>query len=194
MGNAPLASPPKPTEYRIVMPITTKRKVFGTFGTKLHILPLLEYDSQSGRAASDNPVDPSPFHGEASPETMDTAVQNHSLPPQLQGCSISSEEYNEKLQQLDERLAQWRGGCATVAILCISLCTVLGFIAAYLTPSFWSSSAIFDHPGYVCAMGVTMTSVFFFLIRFTRTESQRLPTRCARLVPSLERTRRACRH
>jgi uncharacterized membrane protein (DUF485 family) len=172
MGNAPLSSPPRPLDNRVVIPITTHRRVLGT---KLHVLPALRYVPPSHnnggehtpggvRTASITPV---------AVQEEETAGTSSSLPCQLRDGPVSSQEYHEKMRQLEERLAVWRGGRATLALMCLSIFFMLGFFIAYFTPSFWRSP-MFHHPGYIMGVAIVIVSVFAFGIRYIRRESMKL--------------------
>jgi len=150
MGNAPLSCPPRPTEYRVIIPVATTRK----FGVKLVVFP---------------PCIP---QNDSAPLATTTTTNTLELPPQLES-RISIQEYKIKMQQLHERLEQWKGGWATVFLLTFSLLLVTCFIAAYLTPAFWNS-ALFHHPGYIVAIAVVVLGILSGLIRFVRRESHLL--------------------
>lgn len=158
MGNAPLSPPPRPTDYRVVIPIATKRR----FGTKLVVFPILSCPD-----AENNTAVPAPL------ETTTTNVQHNELPLQLESSGISSREYQDKMHQVEERLALWKGGWATLLLGIFCFLVVVSFIAGYLTPAFWSS-ALFRHPGYIVAMATGVLCIVVGLVHVTRRESQRL--------------------
>lgn len=171
MGNAPLSSPPAPTECRVVIPITTRRRI----GTKLYVFPPMQNSATQGapsRSTTSTAVSVTP----ATTQDMmgqDSSVVDCALPPQLESTAITPTEYKEKLFELQEVLDNYKGGHAVLALGCTSLLLVVAFFAAYLTPGFWSSP-LFHNPGYVAAIAAGVLVIFGVLIRFMRRETRRL--------------------
>lgn len=173
MGNAPLACPPMPTDSRVVIPVSTKRRV----GIRLFVFPPVQQQSNSTTPAA------TLYHTRIRPSrtslpppertALDYSHQLYSLAPQLESTEITPEEYKDKLVQLQERLAEYKGGFATLAIGLLSLGLVVAFIGAYLTPAFWSS-ALFKTPVYICCMAAAILAIFTILIRYSRRQTQRL--------------------
>lgn len=110
MGNAPLSSAPQPTEHRVVIPVTTQRR---SFGTQLTVLPPL--------GSSGNDIE-------------------SSLPPQLEGILSTQEYLEKLGLLREQILSQWKGGWATVATVIVCICILIGFIGAYMSPGFWTSA------------------------------------------------------
>ena len=172
MGNAPLACPPVPNDNRVVIPVSTKRRV----GTKLFVFPPVQQHQSHSTATTTTTLHTTRIRpSRTSPLIPEPAALgfNHRLPPQFESTEITQEEYKDKLIQLQERLGEYKGGFATLAMGLFSLTLVLAFIGAYLTPAFWSS-ALFETPIYICAVAAVVLTIFTSLIHYSRRQTQRL--------------------
>lgn len=168
MGNAPLACPPVSNDNRVVIPVSTKRRV----GTKLFVFPPVQQHQSHSTATTTTTTTLHTTRIRPS-RTSPPIPELYSLPPQFESTEITQEEYKDKLIQLQERLGEFKGGFATLAMGLFSLTLVLAFIGAYLTPAFWSS-ALFQTPIYICAVAAVVLTIFTSLIHYSRRQTQRL--------------------
>lgn len=145
MGNAPLSPPPPATLTRVVVPICTRSKFLGV---SLHVI-----------------------HKDTDENTQD--ANNVSLPAPLCGTPISQQAYQEKLQLLQQRLTQWKGGWATLALILVALAVVLAFVAAYFVPEFWSS-VLFSDPTFILAIAAFQIVFFTIAVKYIKKQSTSL--------------------
>ena len=150
MGNAPLPSPPAPTDYRYVVSISTKVKIIGT---NLYIV-------QKSHDDDDSQV-PSPLLQRPS----NTISNDNNIEP------ISKEEYDNKMEQLNIIIGNWKAGKAHLILMIWSLCIFGLFVAAIFTPGFWESRFM-DHPWWLAGMMIAQTVVFYGLTKFMRKNTQ----------------------
>jgi hypothetical protein len=103
----------------------------------------------------------------------DVEEENRVLPFSFEGGPISTDEYFEKLEEMRERLAQWKGGLYTLLLVGYSIVLLVGFIAVYLTPQFWTSS-FFDNPLYVLGVIGVQLGLHIWLSTAARSEFRSL--------------------
>lgn len=170
MGNAPLPRPPAPTERKVVIPITTTSKY--CHATELILLspvplPTLASDTEnaSETVASDaetgahqprrnnnthNPTIDIPMD-EAPPDDYPPQLLNHSWTSVVASgfYLVPPEDYQTKMQALQTRLHEWKGGRIRLGIGIFSVMVVLGLIIALTMPSFLNEYAVLVLPAVI---------------------------------------------
>jgi hypothetical protein len=86
---------------------------------------------------------------------------------------LTKEDYDSRMQQIERRLAEWKGGYADTFLTTWAFLVIVLFIVAYMTPSFWLTS-FHDHPFWIFLLMVGHVCGFYGLYRYIGSENRRL--------------------